>query len=55
MDDDQAAYHNDMLQIERLASEALVASKTRTLTEDEIMAVAWMAGLTTEVYQGIRT
>lgn len=50
----RAEYEQDMKQLERAATEALVASKSRPLTDDEIMLVAWSAGLIDNVYREIR-
>ena len=54
MDDDatmRAEYERDLQQIERAAIEALVASTARSLTDDEVMLVAWCAGVSTDVFK----
>ena len=55
LDRDQAAYHADMLAIERLAIDNLKLSLTRSLTLDEAMAIAWRGGFSTEFRKQIRT
>lgn len=53
-DRDWAEYHNDQMQLQKATVEALAAAKTRPLTEDELMLVAWSAGLSNEVFKEIR-
>lgn len=43
----------DLEQLEKAATEALLASKNRPLTDDEIMAVAYSAGIANNVYRGL--
>ncbi len=57
MDDDtqqRAEYERDMQAEQQGAIQALAAARTRALTEEEVMRVAWVARLSTEVYQEIR-
>jgi hypothetical protein len=57
-DDEDAAMlaqqHKDMCEIERATIDALKAARARPLTDDEIMLVAWNAGVSTQVFKEIR-
>ncbi len=48
-DAEMAAHHADMLALEERATKALVAAKD--ISEDDKMAIAWLAGLTNPVYK----
>ena len=48
---DRDEYERDLQEMRRAATEALVASIKRPLTEDEAMAAAYMAGIPNDVYQ----
>lgn len=49
-----AEHHQYMCEIERGVVEALKAARTRPLTDDETMLVAWSAGVSTQVFKEIR-
>lgn len=51
---DRALYEKDLQEMERAAVEALTASKVRPLTDDEVMLVAWCAGVSNQVFKEIR-
>ena len=51
---EQQEQQKDMDILQRIATDALVAAKSRPLTVDEIMAVAWSAGLANDVYKEIK-
>jgi hypothetical protein len=50
----QAEQHRDECLLQQAATEALKASGTRPLTEDEQMALAYAAGLANDFYKEIR-
>ena len=54
MSDWQQAQHDDELALQKAALEALQASRTRPLTEDEAMALAYSAGVANDFYKEIR-
>lgn len=47
-------FDRDMQELRKAAIDAAVASKSRLLTEDEIMALAYSAGIASDVYQELR-
>lgn len=49
-----AMYEHDMEIFQQQALEALRASQTRPLTEDEGMLLAWLGGLSNDFYKEIR-
>lgn len=51
---DWAEYDRDMQELRKAAIDAAVAAKGRCLTEDEIMALAYSAGIAEDVYLEIR-
>jgi hypothetical protein len=54
MNDWQEQQHADELAFQKAAVEALKASQTRPLTEEEAMTVAAMAGIASDFYREIR-
>lgn len=50
---DRDEYERDMQQLEKAATDALVAAQTRPLTREEILTVAWSAGVANNVYKEI--
>jgi hypothetical protein len=54
MNDDQQQEERDKQMLAQEAITALVCAKSRTLSEDEIMAIAWSAGLSNDVYKELR-
>ena len=53
MDDWQEAQQHDMEQLQKASLEALQASLTRPLTEDEAMLLAYWPGLSNDFYKEI--
>lgn len=51
---DWSEYDRDWQELRKAAIDAAVASKSRLLTEDEIMALAYSAGIATDVYEELR-
>lgn len=51
---DRDEYERDLRELEKAALEALQASRTRPLTEDEQMAVAYAAGLANAHYINLK-
>lgn len=50
----EAEQHRDECELQRAAKEALLAARTRPLTEEEIMAAAYCAGIANDVYREIK-
>lgn len=50
----QGEQHRDECELQRAAMEALRASRTRPLTEQEQMALAYSAGIANDYYKEIR-
>ncbi len=50
----EAEQERDLQMMAADAAKALAASKTRPLTEDEIMAIAFSAGIANETYKELR-
>lgn len=51
---DRDEYERDQQELQKAALEALQASRTRALTEDEAMTLAYSAGLANPFYKEIR-
>ena len=51
---DYEAFQADQEALHKAALDALQASRTRPLSEDEAMALAWSAGLANDFYREIR-
>jgi hypothetical protein len=54
MSDWRGEQYRDECELQKAALEALQASLTRPLTQDEAMAVAYSAGLANDFYKEIR-
>lgn len=50
---DREEYERDLQQLEKATTEALVASQSRPLTREEILTVAYSAGVANNVYKEI--
>lgn len=51
---DEEAHQQDLEALEQAAEEAALASLRRPLTEQEMMALAYLGGIATRVYKELR-
>lgn len=51
---DRDEYERDLRELHKAAVDAAVAAKDRPLTEEEIMALAYSAGIAQDVYKELR-
>lgn len=51
---DRELYERDLQALHKACLDALLASQSRPLTEDEAMALAWSAGFSVDFYKETR-